>query len=53
MALCLLLTLLPTAALAAGEIYEGNDTFYYHITDSSLANMVAAKRPEGSSSEVS
>ena len=53
MALCLCIGLLPATALAAGDIYEGNDTFYYHITDSSLANMVAAKRPEGSSSEVS
>lgn len=53
MALCLCIGLLPATALAVGDIYEGNDTFYYHITDSSLANMVAAKRPEGSSSEVS
>lgn len=36
MALCLCIGLLPATALAVGDIYEGNDTFYYHITDSSL-----------------
>ena len=53
LALVMVFSMIPVSASADGTIYEGNDTFYYHITDSSLANMVAEKRPEGSSSDVS
>ena len=53
LALVMVFSMIPVSASANGTIYEGNDTFYYHITDSSLANMVAEKRPEGSSSDVS
>ena len=53
LALVMAFSMIPVSASADGTIYEGNDTFYYHITDSSLANMVAEKRPAGSSSDVS
>ena len=53
LALVMVFSMIPVSASADGTIYEGNDTFRYHITDSSLANMVAEKRPEGSSSDVS
>ena len=38
--LMLVVSLLPVGALAAGQIYQGNETFSYHITDSSLQAMV-------------
>lgn len=53
LALVMVFSMIPVSASADGTIYEGNDTFYYHITDSSLANMVAEKGPAGSSSDVS
>ena len=53
LALVMVFSMIPVSASADGPIYEGNDTFRYHITDSSLANMVAEKRPAGSSSDVS
>ena len=53
LALVMVFSMIPVSASADGPIYEGNDTFYYHITDSSLANMVAEKGPADSSSDVS
>ena len=53
LALVMVFSMIPVSASADGTIYEGNDTFYYHITDSSLANMVAEKGPADSSSDVS
>ena len=41
LALVMVFSMIPVSASADGPIYEGNDTFRYHITDSSLANMVA------------
>ena len=56
LALIMVISLIPTVAVSAlaagGEIYEGNDTFYYHITDSSLANMVSEKTSGSSTSDV-
>ena len=50
--LMLVVSLLPVGALAAGQIYQGNETFSYHITDSSLQAMVDKYNTSGSTSDV-
>lgn len=52
MVLMLVVGLLPVGALADGQIYEGNETFSYHITDSSLQAMVDKYNTSGSTSDV-
>ena len=50
--LMLVVGLLPVGVLADGQIYEGNETFSYHITDSSLQAMVDKYNTSGSTSDV-
>ena len=49
--LMLVVSLLPVGALADGNIWDGDGTFSYHITDSSL-NAMVAKYNKGPDSDV-
>lgn len=49
--LMLVVGLLPVGAVADGDIYTGNETFSYHITNSSLQSMVD-KYNQGETSDV-
>ena len=50
--LMMVVSLLPTGALADGDIWDGYGTFSYHITDSDLQAMVDAYNTTGASSGV-
>ena len=52
LALMLVVGLLPVGVLADDQIYEGNETFSYHITNSSLQAMVDAYNTTGATSDV-